>query len=246
MAKSLINKNNPLYLKVRNYIADLIKSGEILSGKKLPPEFELSKRLNVSRSTLRDSLKMLEESGLIIKKHGVGTFVAPQKILECSIQSLFSTTEMIKMMGMKPGSRNKIIEIKIPEKYVQDKLVLSDKEEVVFIRRTRTANDEPVLVTEDFIPKKYLNSIPSKENIGESLSNFFQTNSSLKMEWIKTKIRPEILDKEIAEKLNLPDSSLILKMEHIVLENNGQPIWFAIEFFNHRKFEFTVTRRWRK
>lgn len=58
-------------------IEDLILAGVLKDGMKLPSERELSERMKVSRPKLRDALKRLEGHGLIVSRHGEGTFVAP-------------------------------------------------------------------------------------------------------------------------------------------------------------------------
>jgi GntR family transcriptional repressor for pyruvate dehydrogenase complex len=57
-------------------IRGLILSGEFEPGEKLPSEIELSKLLDVSRSSVREALRVLEAEGLIEVRRGAGVFVA--------------------------------------------------------------------------------------------------------------------------------------------------------------------------
>lgn len=57
-------------------IEDLIASGILKQGRKLPSERDLAEMLGISRPKLREALHTLEERGLVIAKHGEGTFVA--------------------------------------------------------------------------------------------------------------------------------------------------------------------------
>jgi len=54
----------------------MIHSGELPAGSQLPSEPELARMLNISRSTLRAALSYLENEGTVIRRRGVGTFVA--------------------------------------------------------------------------------------------------------------------------------------------------------------------------
>ena len=56
-------------------LARSILDGTIESGSKLPPERKLMAQMGVSRSTIREALKTLEESALIESRPGVGWFV---------------------------------------------------------------------------------------------------------------------------------------------------------------------------
>ncbi|MEM6660363.1 MAG: FadR/GntR family transcriptional regulator [Pseudomonadota bacterium] len=57
-------------------IEDLIASGILKQGRKLPSERDLAEMLRVSRPKLREALSVLEERGLVTTQHGEGTFVA--------------------------------------------------------------------------------------------------------------------------------------------------------------------------
>lgn len=61
-----------VYDGIRNYI---IKNN-IKTGSKLPSEYELAEMLNVSRTSLREGIRMLEGAGFITTKHGGGMYVA--------------------------------------------------------------------------------------------------------------------------------------------------------------------------
>ncbi len=57
-------------------LRELLDSGEIEPGEKLPSEKELAEAFGVGRSTIRESLQFLEQMGLIETRHGVGRFVS--------------------------------------------------------------------------------------------------------------------------------------------------------------------------
>ncbi|MCX6026842.1 MAG: winged helix-turn-helix domain-containing protein, partial [Chloroflexi bacterium] len=65
----------PLHAKAFKALEDWIRSGRFKPGEKLPSEDELSDRLGISRSTLREALGYLETHGLISRRQGIGTFV---------------------------------------------------------------------------------------------------------------------------------------------------------------------------
>ncbi|MHC1781867.1 MAG: FadR/GntR family transcriptional regulator [Anaerolineaceae bacterium] len=57
-------------------IQDLISAGELTGGQRLPPEQELSRQLGVSRSSVREALRVLESEGTVEIRRGSGTFIA--------------------------------------------------------------------------------------------------------------------------------------------------------------------------
>lgn len=68
-----------LYDEIRMSILQMIQSGELNEGDKIPTEKELCERFSASRITVRRALKELEESGVLQIFHGKGTFVSRKK-----------------------------------------------------------------------------------------------------------------------------------------------------------------------
>jgi GntR family transcriptional regulator, transcriptional repressor for pyruvate dehydrogenase complex len=58
-------------------IQDMIHSGELAVGQKLPPERQLVQMLGVSRSSVRQAVKSLESMGIVVSRVGVGNFINP-------------------------------------------------------------------------------------------------------------------------------------------------------------------------
>lgn len=67
---------NSVYRKISEEIAAQIASGTLAVGEQLEPERRLMERFGVERTTVRRALEVLESQGLIVKKTGLGSFVA--------------------------------------------------------------------------------------------------------------------------------------------------------------------------
>ncbi len=65
------NLSNVVIRKVQ----EMILSGELQEGDKLPPEREMTQRLGIGRPALREGLKSLEMLGLVERRHGLGNFI---------------------------------------------------------------------------------------------------------------------------------------------------------------------------
>ena len=61
--------------RVFDQVRDLITSGRLLPGDKLPPERELTTMMDVSRSSVREAILKLECLGFVDQRQGDGTFV---------------------------------------------------------------------------------------------------------------------------------------------------------------------------
>jgi GntR family transcriptional repressor for pyruvate dehydrogenase complex len=64
-----------IYTKVAEQIQGFITNGLLKPGERLPPERELAATFHVSRSSLRDAIRVLEVMGLLEPRQGEGTVV---------------------------------------------------------------------------------------------------------------------------------------------------------------------------
>jgi GntR family transcriptional regulator, transcriptional repressor for pyruvate dehydrogenase complex len=67
--------NTKVYLEIVKQLREMIAADNLKSGDKIPSERELSERLNVGRSSVREALRALELLGLIETRRGEGTFI---------------------------------------------------------------------------------------------------------------------------------------------------------------------------
>jgi GntR family transcriptional repressor for pyruvate dehydrogenase complex len=65
-----------LYEQVVQQLQELIISGRLKPGDKLPPERQLAEQLGVSRTVIREAIKTLEQRGLVTVLTGSGTYVS--------------------------------------------------------------------------------------------------------------------------------------------------------------------------
>jgi GntR family transcriptional regulator len=90
----------PLFVQIREYIAELIISGKLEPESKIASERELSRDLDVSRMTVRRAITELVEEGLLVRRHGSGTYVAKPKITY-DVAELVSYDQALVSRGLK-------------------------------------------------------------------------------------------------------------------------------------------------
>jgi len=71
-----VSDNMALSQKIIAQISDAIAQGELHPGDRIPPERELAEQFGVSRTALRDAIKILSGGGVLEVRHGVGIFVS--------------------------------------------------------------------------------------------------------------------------------------------------------------------------
>ncbi|WP_449537230.1 FadR/GntR family transcriptional regulator [Ferdinandcohnia sp. Marseille-Q9671] len=71
----MTSSNSKVFIEIVNQIRSIIHDDGLSAGDKIPSERELSDRLKVGRSSVREALRSLELLGLIETRRGEGTFL---------------------------------------------------------------------------------------------------------------------------------------------------------------------------
>ena len=146
--RNLEAKNRlPLYVQVKNHIADAIDSGVYPPGSKLPTEHQWMAMMNVGRGTVRSALTELEHEGKIVKRHGIGTFAGEPK-QSFSFEPVLSLTYSLRKMGLKTDSVIMAKETVLPAGRLLD--YWGSIAQVGRLKRIRFAGGKPVAVEDSY------------------------------------------------------------------------------------------------
>ncbi|GIO26211.1 GntR family transcriptional regulator [Ornithinibacillus bavariensis] len=230
-----------LYLQVIDRIKQDIESGKYKANEKLPSEFELSKQLGVSRATLREALRLLEEDNVVIRKHGVGTFVNPKPIVSSGIEELTSVTYMIEQAGKKPGSQFFLTDIIEPTEEEKSKFMPLEVRELAKLERVRTADGLPVVYCIDKVPKDL---IPIEAaHTEDSLFKVIEQHTGKRISYAITYIEPVTYHEKIYGILNCDFEQSLLLLKQMHYTDNDEPVLYSLNYFRSDVFSFHVFRK---
>lgn len=147
------SRPEPLWHQAEQALRALIADGTWPDGTQLPNEGKLSEILGVSRITIRHALRNVEESGLLRREHGRGTFVRTSTVT-AGVRGLTSFTQEMADRGLVVGSR--VLEIgELPaSEEVANALEIAQGETVVMLRRLRAGNNQPIGIQNAFMPER--------------------------------------------------------------------------------------------
>lgn len=231
-----------LYLQVIDRLKLDIEKGIFKEKEKLPSEFELAKLLGVSRATLREALRVLEEENIIVRRHGVGTFVNSKPVFTSGIEQLSSVSAMIRNAGMEPGT---IYLSSMESEASEDDAKRFQCEEdttVVTMERVRTADGEPVVYCIDKVPQYYLPAdfLIRKEG---SIFTALEESGDIRISHAVTFIDPVGYHEVASPTLNCDPETSLLILKQLHYDENDRVVLYSKNYFRADKFSFHVVRK---
>jgi GntR family transcriptional regulator len=224
-------------------IRNAIITGSFPYGSQLPAETELINQLGVSRTTLREALKLLEQLGLIVRRRGLGTFVTERSIVK-DLSSNYGISAMISQAGLTPGCLDPIVKVIPAEGAVASALGLGPNDQVVAVDRVRTANERPAVWSLDYIPA----TIATREMVLESL----QTDESLydmvhdrcQINIVRgaAQLLPIIANAVMATKLKVHKATPLMCIIQTDYSSNGLAVFYSLEYHLPDLFDFRINR----
>lgn len=241
----MVHKGIPLSRQVVQEILTGIEAGSLVHDNGLlPSEAELSQRFGVSRATTREALSQLEQRGVVIRRHGVGTFVAPRlPRIDAGLEQLESLDTLAQRTGLKTRMGSPVIEERPARPSEAEVLGLSADATVLSIARVIMTGPRPIAYLIDIVPTSVLSRQDLNASFEGSVLDLFTRRGSPLLSHSRTDILIEPASKEIAQKLHLQSGEPLHKLEAQLFTREGQVIDFSESYFVPGYFHFHVIRR---
>jgi len=237
----------PLPLMARGKIEELIQNKTLAPGDRLPNETKLAQILGVSRITVREALRLLEEDGIITRRQGRGTFVrSSDLIIRNPLEVNISVTEVIESKGFKAGTAWFKLDRTKADKTISNKLNIEAGSPVIILERVRTANEKPAVYTLDVFSENIVEKMGVLKEFDGSLSKLLEEKYNQKIEYSVSKLIPILPGPSVLDKLKIGRSSPLLLVEEVDYSSEDKPVIYGREYWTPGIFEFTILRRRRQ
>ncbi len=134
-------------MQLRQSLEAAIRAGQLVDGEALPPERDIAEYANISRVTVRKAVDDLVKAGLLVRRHGSGTFVVrPSERVQQSLSMLTSFTEDMARRGITTQSKWLERGLYYPSPEEMMKLGVSSETRVARLGRLRMASDLPLAI----------------------------------------------------------------------------------------------------
>ncbi|PSJ58741.1 GntR family transcriptional regulator [Kumtagia ephedrae] len=230
----------PLYLKLKRSIEEAVRRGVLLPGDALPSERDIAAKADISRVTVRKAVQDLVRDGLLVQRHGSGTFVARAvERVEQSLSLLTSFTEDMARRGKTLRSEWLDRGIYAPSPEEMMVLGLSPQESVARVSRLRIADGTPLAIERAALPAM---ALPDPTAVGSSLYAALEKTGSRPVRAIQ-RISAANLGAADARLLDLPTGTAGLHIERISYLASGKVVEFTRSIYRGDTYDFVAELR---
>ncbi len=227
----------PLYIQIAEQVISRIESGDLLPGDRLPPERELSEELGINRMTLRRALSVLEAQGLVVRKHGVGTFVAEPKI-DRRMDTVFRFATGMQSRGFTPGTKLISLDHVSLDTALARQLRLPISAPAFHIRRLRTINQEPVLLESYTIPALRFPSLDAYDLERRSIYEVMESEYGIAITHARQSFEPVVATAFEADLLSVRLGAPLMLEKRISFDGEDSPVEFGKDRYRGDRFRF--------
>jgi GntR family transcriptional regulator len=220
-----------------------IGSGAYLPGSPLPSETDLAAQLDVSRATLREALRTLEEQRLITRRHGRGTFVSEVPIVK-DLHRNFGITAMIRAAGYHPSTLNQNLEKTTATREIAGKLGLKTGSPVMKLRRLRLADERPVVLSTEILPGHIFNQpdLDLLSDDGQSLYTYLYREKGIAIYRGWAELIPMRATADLAAALEVKRGTVLLCISQVDFDDRGTAVMYSIEHHVADWVRFNIER----
>ena len=210
----------PLYLQVRDALAERIASAEWKPSAVIPNEGDLAREFGVSSGTMRKALDLLEAERLLTRRQGRGTFVNDQASAELAVR--YSNIRALD--GEHVGGEVHVLDV--AEAAVTEvecaRLHLRTHERVHRIRRLRLSEGEPYMIEEVAMPTALFPGLPESGALSHRIVILAQQFGILLGKG-EERITIGSASPEVAKTLQVEPAAPVLVLDRLVCTLDGRP-----------------------
>ncbi len=239
-----MQKPDILAAYVKREIEEMIVSQGLKPGDCLGPEIPLAERLGVSRVTLREALRLLENDGVVVKRNGVGTFVAtPEHFISGRLEVDFSLSDAASAAGMTLSTVVAKAQEREPLSREKTKLQLKEGEKVFCFERMRYYEGKCIVLSFDTIPSRILKEKEIEKLANRSLYSLLEKECGYQIVMGEAVLSATFATQEFAQVMGVNLGSPLMLIEQTDFDPQGAPVLFSREYYNSRIFKFKISRQ---
>lgn len=221
-ATHMLNSELPVTLQyqLKTELYEKINSGTWPEGFKIPSESELCDEYGISRTTVREVLNEMVQSGYIVRKQGKGSFVAKPAV-EQTLTSSYSLSADLEQQG----KTSEFILLSFKEVFAKGSSIelfgLSPKEKLFEVIRIRTIEGQVFAWERALVPPKYMPNATAEDIEKNGLYPTIKAQSGLYPIEAEERIEAVICPESICKEMGLSENTAVMKVKRNTMSQNG-------------------------
>lgn len=228
----------PAYAQLANILRRQIANGYFRPGDQLPSEAQLCRTYGISPMTVRRSINLLSDQGVVSTAQGKGTFVKP---LELGT-AVFDLYELQALFQDEADTAVKLLEVRVvvADERTARKLCIAEGDKIIYIRRLLTKDDQPIFYHRAYLIYDPMRPIVEAEMDVTSLRGLFSNavNHSLKRGQLT--IEATLMNVEEANILQAHLPAAAFYLEHLFYDFDERPLSWGWFIFRSDQLRFST------
>ncbi|MBV8600247.1 MAG: GntR family transcriptional regulator [Candidatus Eremiobacteraeota bacterium] len=230
----------PLYFRIQEMLRRQILSGRLGVGTRVPSESELAKRFETTRGTVRQALAHLTFEGLIERRVGLGTFVAPRR-LESRIEAARprSFEEQMEEAGARVAFRLLEFEAQPASKKIATALGIAPGEQIFRLRRLRFVDGNVVGYEDRALLERLGANIRASALAHDSAVVMTESALGAPLGGISVSVGAELARADVAALLEIRKGAPVLVRTHVFFDAEAKPLVAGEAIYRGDRYRFT-------
>jgi GntR family transcriptional regulator len=229
----------PAYKKIQAAIIKRIEGGQLKPGDAVDSERELARLHKVSLMTARHALTTLECEGMVQRRRGAGTFVAPPKI---HFNKLTSFTEQMSARSLAACSKVLSFVVVDNEQEVAARLSLTPNTRLLKVERLRLAADEPFAVETCYLPADEFSGLTRNAIARGSLFSILEGTYGVQLAYADEEMDATAAARATADLLQVARDEPLLRIRQVIYSTKGKAALYVIGLYRSDRHTLLVRR----
>lgn len=224
-----------IYKSIAERLRLRLNSSDYNIGSPLPGEKILAQEFGVARMTIRKAIDLLVGWGLVVRRHGSGTFVA-RKDVHHETTNLTGFVEVMRQQGKSVSSKVLVFELMPAPPAIASQLRIQINERIYFSRRIRYVDGKPLMLEDSYMPVKLFRNL-SLLHLEGSKFDYIEKECGITISGNYESLTPTLADKQLASFINVPEHTPLLRITSLSYSDSGEFLNYSVMYRNTSEYQ---------
>lgn len=233
--------NIPRYREIVNELLEKVSAGDLQVGNRLAPETDLATQYAVSRHTIRETMRCLQDLGMIVRRKGAGTYLIsdqPKRDFSYSINTLEELLQYASNTRLEVLSVDSIL----TDRETSDRLHCELGTNWIRVSVLRIAEQGKAAIgySEIFIRLEHADVVKEIGTRSKAVYALLEENYGLKIQQVDQDIDSALATSNVASRLLIPVGHPLLEITRRYYTDDERLIEASINFHPAGRFRYQI------